>query len=68
MIKCLMLCAMLLGLSSCNTLIGIGRDTKQAFLWTKEKMEGHGNPPSQGGYEPAPEAVYGDEDYGVPVY
>jgi hypothetical protein len=31
-----------LALNSCNTLIGVGRDTKQGFLWTKEKIQGTG--------------------------
>ena len=25
-------------LSSCNTLIGVGRDTKEGFIWTKNKI------------------------------
>ena len=27
-------------LSSCNTFIGIGRDTKQGYEWTKSKIQG----------------------------
>ena len=27
-------------LSSCNTCIGIGRDTKQGYEWTKSKFQG----------------------------
>jgi predicted small secreted protein len=31
-----------LALNSCNTLIGVGRDTKQGYQWTKRKFEGTG--------------------------
>ncbi len=31
-----------LALNSCNTLIGVGRDTKQGYQWTKSKFEGTG--------------------------
>ena len=40
--KFLMIAAMVLALNSCNTLIGIGRDTKQGYEWTKEKFQGTG--------------------------
>ncbi len=43
-----------LALNSCNTLIGIGRDTKQGYQWTKAKME-QSNTSSQ-------------DNYGAPVY
>ncbi len=43
-----------LALNSCNTLIGIGRDTKAGYGWTKSKIQGSG-----GG---------GGEEYGAPVY
>lgn len=42
-------------LSSCNTLIGIGRDTKQGYEWTKAKIQGTGG----GG---------GEDTSGAPVY
>ena len=43
-----------LALNSCNTLIGIGRDTKQGYDWTKSKFQGTGG---------------GSQDtYGAPVY
>ena len=32
-----------LALNSCNTLIGIGRDTKQGYQWTKSKIQGSGD-------------------------
>lgn len=38
--KYLALLACLTVLNSCNTLIGIGRDTKQAYVWTSEKIQG----------------------------
>jgi predicted small secreted protein len=45
-----------LALNSCNTFIGIGRDTKQGYQWTKSKFQGSGG----GG---------GDTyDEGAPVY
>jgi predicted small secreted protein len=46
----------LFSLTSCNTLIGIGRDTKEGFIWTKNKIQGANQ---GGGYE---------EEYGAPVY
>ena len=53
--KTLMVLLAVISLNSCNTLIGVGRDTKQAFLWTKDKIQGNGNQ--------APE-----QEYGAPVY
>ncbi len=47
--------AALLALNSCNTCIGIGRDTEQAYLWTKGKIQGAGS--NSGG-----------KDSGAPVY
>lgn len=45
-----------LALNSCNTMIGLGRDTKQGYEWTKNKIQGSGG----GG---------GDTyDQGAPVY
>ena len=32
--------ATLLALNSCNTIIGMGRDTKVGYLWTKQKIQG----------------------------
>lgn len=40
--KIFILIAALFALNSCNTCIGLFRDTKQAFLWTQEKMQGSG--------------------------
>lgn len=48
--------ATVFALNSCNTSIGLYRDTKQAFQWTKQKIQGAG-----GGGDVV-------EDYGAPVY
>ncbi len=47
--KYLVVILALFSLNSCNTLIGIGRDTKQGFLWTKDKIQGTGG--GGGGHE-----------------
>lgn len=36
-----------LTLNSCNTSIGIWRDTKQGFMWTKSKIQGSGRQSDQ---------------------
>ncbi len=54
--KYLILLVTVLALNSCNTLIGMGRDTKVGFLWTAKKVQGAG---SGGG---------SSENYGAPVY
>ena len=46
-------------LNSCNTTIGLYRDSKQAFIWTKGKIQGAGS--GGGGGDTV-------EDYGAPVY
>ena len=38
--KFLILIVTAAALSSCNTCIGIGRDTKQGYEWTKSKFQG----------------------------
>ena len=38
--KYLIVLAAVFALNSCNTSIGLYRDTKQAFYWTKEKIQG----------------------------
>ena len=40
--KTLFVIVTVLALNSCNTLIGIGRDTKQGYQWTRSKMQGNG--------------------------
>ena len=40
--KFVMIAALLFTLNSCNTLIGIGRDTQQGYEWTKSKIQGTG--------------------------
>lgn len=42
-------------LSSCNTMIGLGRDTKEGYNWTKNKIQESRQP----SYE---------DQYGAPVY
>lgn len=45
-----------LALNSCNTFIGIGRDTKAGYQWTKSKFQGDGG------------NVVDTSDQGAPVY
>jgi predicted small secreted protein len=40
--RLLLLIIAALALNSCNTFIGIGRDTKQGYEWTKSKIQGNG--------------------------
>ena len=37
--KLLIVVVSLFALNSCNTLIGLGRDTKEGYLWTKKKLQ-----------------------------
>ena len=37
--KILLAFAALLAFTSCNTMIGLGRDTKVGYHWTKEKIQ-----------------------------
>jgi predicted small secreted protein len=37
-----------LAMNSCNTLIGIGRDTKQGYEWTKSKFQETSEPDPSG--------------------
>ena len=57
--KYLILLVAVFALNSCNTTIGLYRDTKAAFLWTKGKIQGSGGGDGGGGV---------DEEYGAPVY
>jgi hypothetical protein len=41
--KFALLALALLSLNSCNTIIGVYRDTKQAVIWTKDKIQGSGD-------------------------
>ena len=52
--KIMLLIAAMVALNSCNTCIGIGRDTKQAYQWTASKFQGSGSANS--------------DPYGEPVY
>ena len=38
--KLLVVIAVALALNSCNTCIGLGRDTVQGYNWTKSKIQG----------------------------
>ncbi len=49
-----LLIAISIALSSCNTMVGLWRDTKAGYHWTKDKMQNSG-----GGSE---------QEYGAPVY
>ncbi len=40
--KLLLVIATALALNSCNTCIGIGRDTQKGYEWTKSKFQGSG--------------------------
>lgn len=46
--KLLIVIVTALSLNSCNTLIGVGRDTKQGYIWTKGKIQGTGRQESSG--------------------
>lgn len=52
--KWILLIATLVSLTSCNTMIGVWRDSKAGYQWSKEKMQNSG-----GGSQ---------EEYGAPVY
>lgn len=57
--KFLMLIGALLSLNSCNTAIGIGRDTKQGYLWTKAKIQSSSSGGgSNNSYDPSGAPVY----------
>ncbi len=45
--KIIFLIVTLLALNSCNTLIGLGRDTKQGYEWTKSKFQGSDSQPNE---------------------
>ena len=55
--KILLALGALLAFTSCNTMIGLGRDTKVGYHWTKEKIQ---NRNGGGG-----DTTY---DEGAPVY
>jgi hypothetical protein len=57
--KYFLLLAVAVSLSSCNTAIGIYRDGKQGFIWTKNKIQNSGNNSGGGG---------GYDAYGAPTY
>jgi predicted small secreted protein len=53
--KALLLLAISFSMVSCNTAIGVWRDTKATYHWSKNKIQ-----ESQGGGQ--------DYEYGAPVY
>lgn len=55
-VKMILAFAVVVSLASCNTSIGIWRDTKAGYRWTKEKIQNSRNGGDQG------------SDYGAPVY
>ncbi len=59
-IACVLLLA--LGLCSCNTTIGVGRDIKQGFVWSKNKIQEKRAASQSGGGD-----EYQDSS-GAPVY
>jgi predicted small secreted protein len=56
--KALALLLAILPLASCNTMIGIGRDSKEGYQWTKTKWQQSRQARSQPQGDP----------YGAPVY
>ena len=61
--KLLILALAALVLNSCNTSIGLYRDTKVAYHWTKDKIQGSGSADSS-----ADAPAYQETDQGAPVY
>ena len=45
-------------LNSCNTFIGLGRDTKQGYQWTKAKIQGSGGGGGGDSYDTSGAPVY----------
>lgn len=56
--KYLILSISVLAMVSCNTSIGVWRDTKVGYNWTKERIQGAGSASSD-------EMEY---EYGAPIY
>jgi len=56
--KFIALAVAVISLTSCNTAIGIGRDMREGFIWSKNKIQES----QQGGGQ------YQEEEYGAPVY
>ncbi|MES2983489.1 MAG: hypothetical protein V4727_14345 [Verrucomicrobiota bacterium] len=52
--KWILLIVTVVSLTSCNTMIGVWRDTKATYHWSKEKMQNSGSG--------------SQEEYGAPVY
>lgn len=57
--KCFLLLAFVFSLVSCNTTIGVWRDTKATYHWSKKKIQESQSNGGGGGTE---------YEYGAPVY
>jgi hypothetical protein len=57
--KILLIALMVVGVCGCNTMIGLGRDTKEGFIWCKRKVEESRQGRSGGG---------GGDSGEVPIY
>lgn len=57
--KYLCLAILTAGLCSCNTTIGVGRDIKQGFIWSKNKIQEKRQQSQQNSYQ---------DDSGATVY
>lgn len=55
-------------LTSCNTTIGLWRDTKAGVIWTKNKIQNSGNSGGGGGYQSGGSNSSYDGEYGAPIY
>ena len=66
--KHLVILAAVLALNSCNTTIGLYRDTKAVVLWTKGKIQGDGGGSGGGGGAIDGGADPVDYEYGAPIY
>lgn len=72
--KTLLMLLVVVGVTSCNTSIGIYRDTKAGFLWTQGKIQGMSSGGSGSGSDGGGGVVgvgggsEQQEEYGAPVY
>jgi hypothetical protein len=57
--KLICLALVTLGVCSCNTTIGIGRDIKEGFIWSKNKIQENRQQRQQDSYQ---------DHSGAPVY
>jgi hypothetical protein len=59
-IACVLLLA--IGLGSCNTTIGVGRDIKKGYVWSKNKIQEKRQGGGGGG------GGSSQDQYGAPIY